>query len=145
MISQSRPVEYRFFLSREIPSRKIPWYLNPVRCNPVKSQSRPIFPVQSRDGSIPSYTVPCYKNPFLARPEESWDISIPRDPVPGRKLGPEESPENFNETTRFLVSYIGCQYTPVAVQSDAHSVSVNRYELEAPVSQVCAQSVRVDQ
>ena len=84
-----------FFSSRETPYRKIPWYINPVPCNPVKSQSRPTFPVQSRDGSIPSCTVLCFKCPFLFRPGEFRDISIPRDPVTTRKFGPEESPGLF--------------------------------------------------
>ena len=79
------------FSSREIPSRKTPWYLNPVPCDPVKSQSRPNFPVQSRDGSIPSCTVPCYKKPFLSRPGESRDISIP----PETKLRSREKPWYF--------------------------------------------------
>ena len=30
---------------------------------------------------------------FLSRPGESRDGSIPRDPVPRRNIGPEESPE----------------------------------------------------
>ena len=58
------------FLSREIPSRAIPWYLYPVPCNPVKSQSRPNFPfnpvmVQSRPIKTPSYSVP--GNPGISR------------------------------------------------------------------------------
>ena len=90
VIYQSRPVQSRGI---SIPSRAIPWYLDPVPCNPVISRSRQNCPVQSRDGSIPSCTVPCLKYPFLSRPGESRDISIPRDPVPKRKFGPEESPE----------------------------------------------------
>ena len=47
-----------FFLFREIPSRKIPWNLNPVQNFPfnlVMVQSRP---VPSRAIKIPSYPVP---------------------------------------------------------------------------------------
>ena len=75
------------FSSREIPSRKTPWYLNPVPCDPVKSQSRPNFPfnpvmVQSRPIKTPSYSVP--GNPGISR---SRGISCPdENSVPRKAL-----------------------------------------------------------
>ena len=59
------------------------------------SQSRPNCSVQSRDGSIPSCTIPCSPCPFLSNPGQSRDSSIPRDPVPTRKIGTKQSPAFF--------------------------------------------------
>ena len=41
-VSHTVPWSTVLFSSREIPSRKIPWYLNPVPCKAVKSQSHPV-------------------------------------------------------------------------------------------------------
>lgn len=88
-----RPVEYRVFVSRNSPSRKFPWYSNPVPWSAVLFVSRkipsravrryvntyrPNCPVQSRDGSIPSCTVPCLPRPFLSRSGKSRNKSTPR-------------------------------------------------------------------
>ena len=63
-----------------------------------------------RDDSIPSCTIPCLIYPFLSRPGESRDISIPRDLVPRRKFGPEESPEKKRLLNRgTLPSIVGTQ------------------------------------
>ena len=93
ILSRGVPCFVRPVISRPVKSRGFSFIL--VLCSPVKYSSRPIFPVESRDGSIPSCTVPCFKYPFFVLPGQSQDISTPRNPVPRPKFGPEEKSPVF--------------------------------------------------